>query len=297
MRETTKQALKIWALRLYIPALMLILTGGMFFVLKFGYTPVPPVVMTLSYFDQPAEIGAVVFRRFYEPIREAKTIVFGIPLEPDFHREVLRGFLATAEQTGVHFDTIIAEQQMPDLAGVAPTTKVIRVVSNSDTQAELIDALTIEEATGHRTLIYLPTVFSTHTLKGNPIHRLETAIAHKIVSFSAAGLPLANDQEYVVDPSCVGTERDSTGTSDLGCAILMAARPFYKTMVKQNASDKENAKEKPDNQRRWVAIMNQPTQGEDYLLMISSPGQNKGATAQSNAIRMNPYGGRGGASR
>ena len=68
----TKQTLQKWFVRLYIPALMLVLTAGMLFVLKFGYTPVPPMVMTPSFFDQPSEIGAVVFRRFYAEIREKK---------------------------------------------------------------------------------------------------------------------------------------------------------------------------------------------------------------------------------
>lgn len=298
MKDSTKAQLTKWFVRLYIPALMLILTAGMLFVLKFGYSPVAPVVMEPSFFDQPSEIGAVVFRRFYAQIRETKTVAVGIPLEPEFHRDILKGFLATAEQSGLHFDTIIAEQQMPDLDlhGIT-TAPVIRVTTNTDTQAELVDALMKSEAAGQHALIYLPSVFSTHTLKGNPLFRLEKALGHPILSFTTAALPLANDQEYLVDPSCVGTERDSSGTSDLGCAILLGARPFYKALIAKDHNAKENAKAKPDNQKRWVAIMDQPTQGEDYLLMVSFPGQDKGNAATNNAIRMNPHGGRGGITR
>ncbi len=287
-----------WLVRLYIPAMVLILTVGMGFALKFGYKQVPPIVMSPSFFDQPAEIGAVVFRRFYEPIREAPTVAFGIPLEPEFHRDILKGFLLAAEQSGFHFDQIIAEQQMPDLdlGGVTVTT-VIKTATNSDTQSELVDAVTKAEAAGHHTLLYLPTVFSTHILTGNPLLRLEKAVGHSIFSFSTGALPLANDQEYLVDPACLGTERDSSGTSDLGCAILMAARPFYKDMIAKDHDQKENAKPKPDNQRRWVAIMNQSTPGDDYLLMVSSPGQHQGNAGENKKIRMNPPAGRGGQTR
>ncbi len=292
--------MKKWFVRLYIPALMLVITAGMFFVLHFGYTPVPPIVMEQSYFDQPTEIGAVVFRRFYAPIREAKTMVFGTPLEPAFHRDILRGFLVAANGDGVHFDTLITEQQMPDLdlTGL-PNTKVVRVVTNSQTQAELADAVNEAERSGPHTLIYLPSVFSTHILKGNPLTRLETMLGHGLFTITSASLPLANDQEYLVDPACVGTERDSAGVSDLGCAILSAARPFYKKAIKANLSEKENAKEKPDNQKRWVAIMNQSSQtGADYLLMVSYPGQHEGNAAENTKIRMNPpTSGRGGVTR
>lgn len=293
MTESTKATLQKWFLRLYIPAMMLVLTAGMLFVLKFGVTPVPPVVMTPSFFDQPQEIGAVVFRRFYESIREGKTVVFGTPMQPAFHREILQGFLQAAESDGLHFDTVIAEQQMPDIV-VPVGTKLERVATNSDLQAELIDAVTKSEAAGKHALIYMPSVFSTHVLKGNPIWRLEKTLGRPLLSITTAPLSLANDQEYIVDPSCVGAERDNTGTSDLGCAILSAGRPFYKELIKADHDEKENAKAKPNNQRRYVAIMNQPSPGEDYLLMVSSPGQDKGNASENKTLRMNPPGGAGG---
>jgi hypothetical protein len=124
--------------------------------------------------------------------------------------------------------------------------------------------------------------------------RLEKTLGHPLFSISTGPLSLANDQEYLVDPPCVGSERDNEGVSDLGCATLSAGRPFYKEMMKANHSDKENAKTKPDNQKRWVAIMNQPTQSEDYLLMISYPGQDHGNAAENKNLRMNPPGGAGG---
>jgi hypothetical protein len=293
MTDSTKATLQKWFLRLYIPAMMLVLTAGMLFVLKFGVKPVPPVVMTPSFFDQPQEIGAVIFRRFYEPIREAKTIVFGTPMEPAFHREILQGFLQAGEKDGFHFETVIVEQQMPEIA-VPAGTNVVRVASNTDTQSELIDAVTKSEAAGQHALIYLPSVFATHILKGNPIWRLEKALGRPFFSITTAPLALANDQEYIVDPSCVGTERDNTGTSDLGCAILSAGRSFYKEMFKADHDEKENAKTKPNNQKRYVAIMNQPTPNDDYLLMVSYPGQDKGNAVENANKRMNPPGGAGG---
>ncbi len=293
MTDSTKATLQKWFLRLYIPAMMLVLTAGMLFVIKFGVTPIPPVVMTPSFFDHPEEIGAVVFRRFYAPIRQEKTVVFGTPMAPAFYGKILQGFLEAGAKDGFHFDTVIIEQQMPEIT-IPAGMQVVRVASNSDMQAELIDAVTKSEAAGKYALIYLPGVFSTHILKGNPLWRLEKSLGHPLLSITSAPLALANDQEYIVDPSCVGTERDNTGTSDLGCAILTAGRSYYKEMMKANHSDKENAKAKPNNQKRYVAIMNQPTQGEDYLLMVSYPGQDKGNAVENKTIRMNPPGGAGG---
>lgn len=284
---------KKWFVRLYIPALMLVLTGGMLFVLKFGYTPVPPMVMTPSFFDQPDQIGAVVFRRFYQPMRENKTVVFGIPIEPAFHRDVIQGFLQAAEKDGGHYDLLVVDNQMPDIV-VPSTTQIVKVDSNTSTQAELVDAVMKAEASGKHTLVLLPNVYSTHILKGNPLTRLEKTLGHKLFSISTAPLALANDQEYLVDPACVGSERDNMGTSDFGCAILSAGRQFYREMAKKNYAHAAAGAAHVENQSRWVAIMNQPTQDEDYLLMISYPGQNKGNAAPNRDLRMNPPGGAGG---
>jgi hypothetical protein len=251
---------------------MLILTVGMLFVLKFGYTPVPPMVMTPSFFDQPTEIGAAVFRRFYAEIGERKIVVLGTPIEPAYHRDIVAGFLVAAKHDGAPFDVVIAEQQMPEIQKPEGLVEK-RVPTNSPTQSELVDAIHDVQAKGQRALIYMPSVFSTHVLKGNSIDRLEKILGTKLLAITTGPLALANDQEYLVDPACVGTERDNMGVSDLGCAILKAGRSFYKEIRKANLSEKENAKDKPNNQRRWVAIMNQPTQGEDYLLMVSSPGK------------------------
>jgi hypothetical protein len=251
------------------------------------------MVMTPSFFDQPSEIGAVAFRRFYAEIQEQKIVVLGSPVEPAFHRDVVAGFLAAAKHDGAAFDVMITEEQMPDIVKPEGLTEK-RVPTNSPTQSELVEALQDVQTKGQRAVVYMPSVFSTHILKGNPIERLEKTLGRKLLSITTAPLALANDQEYIVDPPCVGAERDNMGVSDLGCAILKAGRGFYRKMSKANLSDSENAKEKPDNQRRWVAIMNQPTQGEDYLLMISSPNQHKGNAPENKSLRMNPPGGSGG---
>lgn len=264
--------MKKWLIRLYLPAMVLVLTAGMLFVLKFGYEKTPPVVIKPSNIGSPAETGEVVYKRFYMPIREARLTAFGVPPQPAFHREILEGFLRTAKREGAPFDVVIAEDQMPafdlkDLEGL----EVVRVLTNTETQSELIDA--IQKNQNKKVLLYLPSIFSTHVLPASPIHRLEKTLGYKILSFTTAPLALAADQEYLIDPPCVGAERDMGGTSELGCQILRAGRPHYRKKVSQET---------------WAIIMNQPTPADDYLLMVSRPGQDKGNDAANEKFRMSP---------
>ncbi|RYZ63974.1 MAG: hypothetical protein EOP05_22740 [Proteobacteria bacterium] len=224
--------MKKWFVRLYLPAMVLVITIGMFFVLKFGYAKTPPIIIKPSHFSGPAEMGEVVFRRFYMPIKEAKLIAFGIPPQPAWHREILQAFLRSAKREGVPFEVIIAEEQMPsldlkDLEGL----EVVKVPTNSGTKSEVIDE--INKHAGKQVLLYLPSVFSTHLLKSSPIFQLEQLLGRKIFSFTTGPLALAADQEFIIDPPCLGAERDSGGTSELGCEILRAGRGFYRKKVEQ----------------------------------------------------------------
>jgi hypothetical protein len=254
---------------LYAGMITAVVGIGLFLVFKFGYQPAPVRIMKPSYFSNASEIGAVVYRRFYSPIEEQKLVVMGVPPQPAWHREIVRGFLETAAGEKRPFELVIAETQMPalDLAGLPPM-ELIQIPMNTQTQAELIDAIREARAAGKKTLIYTASVFSTHLLPGNPILRYEQATGDRLFSITTGPLALQAVQEHVVTPSCVGSERDGTGMAPLGCTILQAGRYYYRKNIPQD---------------RFVAVMNSPKPDKyydnDYLLLVSYPNQDKGAAA------------------
>jgi hypothetical protein len=260
-----------WFQRLYIPALLLIVTVGMLGVLKYGYEPPPQKLMAPSFFDTPEEIGAVVYRRLFGSLREEKLVFFGVPPQPEWHVEILRGFIKTAAAEGRPFERLVVETQMPELGleGL-PKMEVVSIPTNTPTQAELVDALSSQA--GYRTLVYLPSIFATHLLDGNVLDRYREKTGSNPLSISTAPLALRPDQEYLVDPACVGSERDANGTSKLGCTILRSGRGYYRKNVVQD---------------RWVAIMNSPYPN-DNLVMISTPGQGRDHSEENADRRMAP---------
>lgn len=244
----------------YIFGVLFIMTVGIFFILRMGYTPQPVGIMKPSHFERPEEIGAAVYRRFYVPIEEKKLVVFGIPAQPEFHRSILRGFLETAAAEKRPFDLMITEADMPvlDLSGIPPL-EIRPMRTNTDMQGELVDALNEAKAAGKRTLLYVPNVFSTHLLGGNMINRLEALTSQQLFSITSAPLALRQNQEYIVDPVCIGSQVDGQGLAPLGCAIMLSSRAVYRKKITQD---------------KWVAMMNDQKR-EDYLLMVSTAGQDK----------------------
>jgi len=255
---------------LYVALIVAMMTAGIFLILKFGVKPQPVGIMKPSFFSKPEEIGAVVYRRFYVDIDTKKLVVFGVPPQPDWNLAVVRGFLREAQALQRPFDVLITESAMPplDLTGLPSPLETISIEMNSPTQSDLIDQLKAYHAAGKRVLLYTASVFSTHLLQGNPINRLEKMTGESYFAITSAPLSLHPDQEFLVDPPCLGSERDTQGTSDLGCAVLMAGRRFYRKHIDQS---------------RFVAIMQKQGAVEDYLLMISSPGQDKSAKVGGDA--------------
>ena len=244
----------------YVVAVLLLMTIGIFMILRLGYTPQPVGIMKPSSFDTPENIGAAVYRRFYVPIEEQKIVVFGIPPQPSFHRDIIRGFLEAANEEKRPFDLIITEAEMPvlNLQGL-PGPEIKPLKTNTETQAELIEAIEAARAGGRRTLVYVPSVYSSHLLPNNVVNRFEATTKQNLFSITSAPLALRQDQEYVVEPVCVGSEMDGQGLAPLGCAIMRAGRSVYRKKLAQE---------------KWVSMMNDQKR-EDYLLMVSTPGQDK----------------------
>jgi hypothetical protein len=267
--------MKKWLFRLYIPALLLLVTFGMFSIWKFGYEPAPTRTMDPSYFDSPEAIGTSMYLYFYPAIETKHIIAIGVTPQPDWNRAIVRGFLLEAVKREKPFEMIIAEEQMPvlDVSGL-PQMELTQVSVAAEDQTPVVNAVKRAIESKKRTLLYLPSVFSTHVLKDNAIHRLETALGTNLLALTVGPLALKENQEYLVQPPCVGAERDSNGTSALGCEYLKAGRQLYRKKLEQ---------------KRWVAIMNEPKPAqyaEDYLLMISEPNQGANAAEENHALRM-----------
>ena len=277
---------------LYAALIIAIVSVGFTLMIKLGVKPEPVVIMKPSYFKSPSEIGAVVFRHFYAAIEDKRFVVFGLPPQPKFHQEILHGFIQAAIDEKRPFDIVLMESEMPDLDFSAfPSLAVQKVVTNTEDQTELLSQIQNLRKNGKRVLLYTASVLSSHLLLGNPINRIEKELGgENLFSISSGPLAVRAEQEFEIDPPCVGTERDTSGTSNLGCAILFASRYYYRANAKGARSFAEKNHEDL-YKSRYVSIMQQNGAGYDFLLMTASPKSIAEATPGNNqSFRMHPPG-------
>ncbi len=247
--------------------------------------------MKPSFFNTADEIGAVTLKHFYAPLATENIVILGVPSNRDWSTQLVSGFVQAASANARSFTHVVIERHLQkalreEVKRLAPTA--LEIDSNSEELTELTDAVLNAQKAGHRLLVIVPNLYSTHLLLGNVMQRLEANLAaggvaapradgltaadrvpraregvpgNTLFSITVSPLALEAAQEKELDPVCIGSERDGSGTADLGCAILQAGRYFYRKRI----LDKE-----PRARDRFVAIMQSSKPG-DYMLMVREP--------------------------
>jgi hypothetical protein len=233
----------------YIFVMILVIGLSVAAVLRFGINPRPVDLMKPSFFKEPREIGAVTYRRLYDPLGRENLIVFGVtPAEPS-HRQIIEGFLLTAAAENRPIHVVLKEPQLEALSAPAGT-EVIEQQFNSE-PAALVEQVRSYTSQGKRVLIYTASTLSSHMVPNNPVQRFEALWGKPVFAISTVGIALSAGQETRVDPPCVGSERDGQGTAKLGCAALLKTRALYRKRLDES---------------RFVALMDQ--RGRSDLLMF-----------------------------
>lgn len=252
---------------------LIVVTVGIALTLKYGYRPAPKRIMKPSYFDKPEQIGAVALKRFYAQLANEYPVILGLPTSRNWSKDVALGFAMAAKENQREFAKIFVEKKMDQAlrdALATLTPNLIEIETNTQSLSELGDAVTQSMAQKVRILVVMPNIYSTHLVEGNPISRLEALVdrpgrkegkAEGLFSVTVGPLALEAAQEKEIEPICIGSERDGSGTANLGCAIIMAGRGFYRKQILES---------EPGIRSRYIAVMQEP-KPNDYLLLVREP--------------------------
>ncbi len=236
----------------HVAGIVFFLLASSALVIMFGVGPRPVGFIKPSFFDHPREIGAVAYRRLYDPLGRQDLVAFGVTPGVAEHRDVVAGFLATALAEKRPIEVVFQEDRLPALDAPSGTEVVPFRFEDEAALAERVRAYT---RGGKRVLIYTTNVFTSHLVKGNPIHRLERHWGKPIYAISTVGIAVRREQEFKPDPPCVASERDGQGTADLGCAAVLKGRTLFRKKL---------------DPARLIALMDQRGVS-DFLLFVNVP--------------------------
>src|SRR5262245_22285128 len=93
--------------------LALALSTGVYFTIRYGLRPKPIPILNVTEFSNGEQIGAVIYRRLRQNIRQERLVVLGSLPELAVSADVWNGFLKTAVEDKVRVDAFF---QWPNLA-------------------------------------------------------------------------------------------------------------------------------------------------------------------------------------
>ncbi len=224
-------------------------------IVQFGIKARAINIMKPSYFSTPEEIGAVIFRRFYSEIASEKLLVIGVPAKSAFHQNIVAGLIRVAAHEGKAFDVLITDPRLPQPESLPPALTIIPLSINGEDMSDALALIKSLLAQEKHIIIYTYSTMSSHLLVGNTVARLEKTLKRPVFAITTSQLSLRNDQEYSLEPPCVGAARDETGTADLGCTILQTGRSYYRRNL---------------DSTRYVAVIDQYGRS-DFLLLAAGP--------------------------
>lgn len=239
--------------KIYVVGIALILMVSLGLVLRFGIGPKPVGIIKPSFFDHPREIGAVTYRRLYDPLGRQNLVVFGVSPDVPEHRAVVEGFLLTAAAEHRPIEVIFQEEELTPIE-VPPGAEVISFRFNEG-EAALAERVRAYTDAGKRVLLYSANVLTSHLIKGTTIHRFEKYWGKPAYTISMVGISVRRERPMKLDPPCVGSERDGQGTAALGCAAMVKGRTLYRKKLDDS---------------RLIALMDQRGYA-DFLLFVSVP--------------------------
>jgi hypothetical protein len=217
---------------LYILFGFLVLSG-MTSAIYFGLSPKPIPKIRFSSFEAPVKLSEAIALRMREEIKNAPFLAFGFQPERPEQLEVVREFLRVNSEPAMSYGVIVAEEGLGPLGPGFETAETINMKDQIETLGQ---GLKEAQAAGHRTLLVMPSAYSTQLLKANVSDILKKKYNIPLVSFSVVELLRSREQEQRISIPCFVTDTgtDVAGTGPLGCAILQQSRLTYRKKTDVN---------------------------------------------------------------
>lgn len=228
---------------IWIP-LAVLLSFAVYFVLKWGLKPKPIAQINPTRFEEPEQIGAVVYRRLRAVLRQEKLLVIGSASWINDSDKIWNGFIAAAREDGVQIARLYQEESVrpvKEFKGlpVAP-----------------LDGAKFDRDRDGSKLVVLHTTSlrSSHSDKNSLTRQLEQELKRPWPSITLLSLAVTGEEIEALEPPCPIAQIQSEPHS-LGCSSARISRKFLRRRYDPTAL--------------WAAMERHGL--KDYLLFVHNP--------------------------
>jgi hypothetical protein len=120
------------ALGIFLVTSFIFAVGGIMMFMNGKVEVEPTRILNPTNFEKPEQIGAIVFRRFWQEIRDGKLVILGSSPFLKNYDSVWGGFLSVAKNEGVKFSQVFSQ------AGLRPITQTDQPLDWEKVQLALV---------------------------------------------------------------------------------------------------------------------------------------------------------------
>lgn len=231
-----------------------LISTAVYFTIRYGLRPKPIPVLNPTEFEDPQQIGAVVYKRLRQNIRPERLIVLGSSPDLQNYAAVWTGFLKTAVADQVKIDVFYQRENLNSPEAVSGWATI---PFNEDMirSGEFFKQVEDRQKAGHLVVIHAPTSEATHLMKESLSRELDRVVRHPVLALSTLNLTLKPEDLEALQAQCLDPEAEREGRARLDCAEARVS----KRMIKKRLAEG----------KIWAVMERHGLQ--EYLIFVHNP--------------------------
>lgn len=209
-----------------------------YFTIRYGLNPKPIPLMNLTQFEDLEQMGAVVYKRLRQNMRQERVIIIGSSPEVISEMSVWSGFFKTALADRFKIDVVFQRRGQKEIPKLGDW-ETVEFDQTEIASGELFGKIKSRLQRGHLVVVHTSTVEGTHLVKSSLSKELDRSLRQPVISISTLPLALDSQAEDDLQALCLN-DRDEEGVFRLNCAANRAA--------------KKALKKKPDPTKSWAVL-------------------------------------------
>jgi len=202
----------------------ILISTSVYFTIRYGLRPKPIPVINATEFEQPPQIGAVIYRGLREEVRSEHVLLLGSDMNLADSGQVWTGFLKTALADHVEIPVIFQREGVSPIEGEG-----IQIVPYSEqmvTSGELIKQIKSRVQPGQLVIIHGTTDEMSHLHAESLSRTLDKELERPVLALSTVNATLTSEEQERLLKECYASHAEAAARID--CSQVRESRMLSK---------------------------------------------------------------------
>jgi hypothetical protein len=200
--------------------LSLFISTSVYFTIRYGLRPKPIPVMNASEFEQPPQIGAVIYRRLVEEIRSEHLLLLGSDMNLADSGQLWTGLLKTARADHAEIPVIFQREGLPSVEGDG--VPIIPYSEQMVASGDLVKMIKAKIQPGQLVIVHGTTDEVSHLHPESLSRILDKELERPVLALSTVNATLSPEEQERLMKQCYASKKEAAARID--CSQVRESR-------------------------------------------------------------------------